>query len=266
VFVRERCGAICGGACTDLQTDANNCGACGSACPCGQACVGGICQAPALSTGLLAHFRFDEGSGTTTTDDTSGNVGTLLNGPVWSAGVFGGALTFDGVDDQVSVPSSASLQPTTAFTASVWFKMNSYPTDWGGLFCKGPDAFDVCDYGAALDGAGNMWRSVKLDDGASGTEAFVLGTKPVALGQWHHLAMVFDGNTLRAYLDGEFDGSSLAAQSPTLPLSTSASPLHIGMYDPQSFFPGQIDDLSIWSRALTQDEVQQLYSSTCVHR
>src|SRR3989338_4761919 len=75
---------------------------------------------PPSPPGLVAGYAFDEGSGTTATD-TSGNnnSGTLTNGPAWSTGQYGGALSFDGTNDYVNVPDAASLD-LTSWTISAW--------------------------------------------------------------------------------------------------------------------------------------------------
>jgi succinoglycan biosynthesis transport protein ExoP len=58
---------------------------------------------------LVGHWKLDESSGTTAPDSSgNGNAGTLANGPVWTAGKIGNALSFDGVNNYVNVPSSAN--------------------------------------------------------------------------------------------------------------------------------------------------------------
>ena len=62
------------------------------------------------TSGLVAHWKLDEGSGTTASDASGGgNTGTLVNGPVWTSGKVVSALSFDGVNDKVSVTSGSSL-------------------------------------------------------------------------------------------------------------------------------------------------------------
>ncbi|MHC4158980.1 MAG: hypothetical protein ACYSSO_07855, partial [Planctomycetota bacterium] len=72
------------------------------------------------SNGLIAHWKFDEGSGSTAYDSAGDNDGTLVNGPVWTTGQIGGALSFDGVDDYVNI-SSFSM-PQDSFTIQMWIK------------------------------------------------------------------------------------------------------------------------------------------------
>jgi hypothetical protein len=94
---------------------------------------------------LIAHWKFDEGSGGTAYDSVGDNDGTLVNGPVWTSGRIGGALSFDGVDDYVNI-SSFSM-PQDSFTIQMWIKKRGsgsggserfltsvrrdYATEWG---------------------------------------------------------------------------------------------------------------------------------------
>src|SRR5437773_7869768 len=73
------------------------------------------------SSGLVAYWRFDEESGTTALDSSgNGNTGTLVNGPVWTAGITGNALYFDGIAANVTVLDSTSLDLSNSFTLSAW--------------------------------------------------------------------------------------------------------------------------------------------------
>src|SRR5262245_18641157 len=85
---------------------------------------------------LVAHWKFDESSGSTPADATSNrNDGKLTNGPTWASGYIGGALSFDGVNDYVEVPNSASLGITTDITLAAWVKRAALG-DYGGIVAK----------------------------------------------------------------------------------------------------------------------------------
>ena len=85
------------------------------------------------SAGLVAAYSFDEATGTTAADGSgNGNNGTLVNGTTWSTSAkFGGAANFDGVNDRIDVPDSASLDLTTGMTLEAWVRpaaSNAYRT------------------------------------------------------------------------------------------------------------------------------------------
>src|SRR5262245_31987300 len=85
---------------------------------------------------LIAHWQLDENSGTATADTTANrNDGTLTNGPIWAPGYIGNALSFDGVNDYVQVPNSASLGITTDITLAAWVKRAALG-DYGGIVAK----------------------------------------------------------------------------------------------------------------------------------
>ena len=87
--------------------------------------------------GLVAHWKFDEGSGTTASDASgNGNTGTLINGPQWTAGKVGNALYFDGIDDVITVADSNSLDLSSAFTLSAWVNPASTSTNWNVILVK----------------------------------------------------------------------------------------------------------------------------------
>ena len=93
----------------------------------------------ALLNGLVGWWKFDEGSGTVAYDSSgNGNNGNLTNGPTWTTGKVGGALSFDGENDYVDVPSIQSVNGG-GVTFAVWIK---------------PTHFDSIDYPHIISGAG----------------------------------------------------------------------------------------------------------------
>ncbi len=91
---------------------------------------GGSIPEDTMTRGLAGYWNFDEGSGQNVYDATGyGNDGTLASStdssdedPTWETGKVGGALEFDGVDDYVKIPDSASLDITGAITIEFWVK------------------------------------------------------------------------------------------------------------------------------------------------
>ena len=93
-------------------------------------------------SGLVAYWKFDDGNGTTACDSSgNGNSGTLINGPLWTTGRVGKALYFDGVDDNVNVPASNSLNLTNSFTLSAWVNPASTFNDFRSIVAKNGSYF-----------------------------------------------------------------------------------------------------------------------------
>ncbi len=76
------------------------------------------------TTNVVAHWTFDDGSGSTANDSAGPNDGTLINGPTWTTGPVGGALHFDGVNDYVNIPSAPEIRVTGDMTIAGWFKLD----------------------------------------------------------------------------------------------------------------------------------------------
>src|SRR6185295_5714088 len=96
----------------------------------------------AAPTGLVAAYGFNEGTGSTVTDASgSGNVGTI-NGATWTTqGKFGSALTFNGIDNLVVIPGSASLNVSTAMTLSGWIYPTAAQSGWRTILQREVNAY-----------------------------------------------------------------------------------------------------------------------------
>jgi hypothetical protein len=163
--------------------------------------------------GPVAHWKFDEGNGTTTYDSTNNNNdGTLGDGscspgsgtcPTWTTGKFGSALSFDGVDDYVEVPDDVSLNFGTGdFTLEAWVNgvAANQTSDYPEAFGNRDPVDSLPRAGIAFTQAGH-YRNFAVDsDGVGG----VPGNQPFVLdGNWHHLVLVIDYDVgFLSYLDG----------------------------------------------------------------
>jgi chitodextrinase len=88
-----------------------------------------------LPAGLIAAYTFSEGTGTTTADDSgNGNTGTLVNGPVWSTGKYGYALSYNGVNSYVSLGNTLDIA-ALPFTIAAWVNPTNY-NDYRKIFSK----------------------------------------------------------------------------------------------------------------------------------
>jgi hypothetical protein len=230
---------------------------------------GGGTSAPALTftitsqeVGLVAYWPLNEGTGTLANDVSGhGYAGTLINGPAWTAGKLGLALAFDGLNDYVEVPHALALN-AYPLTVATWIKTTS-ATGVRGIVNK------------YLGGSFNGW-SLFLNNGrlcawyvrspsdyvsnGSGCPFSLAGYND---GQWHHVVYVVDAFAGRIYVDGVLK-ALLAWTGTRGPVSTT-QPLHLGRYPGAAgeaeYFPGLLDDVRIYGRALSGSEISALYAN-----
>ena len=199
-------------------------------------------------TGLVAAWGFNEGAGPTA-GDASGNANTgTISGATWSAqGRYGSALTFDGTNDMVVVNSSASLNLTTAMTLSAWVYPTANQSGWRTILQRQVDAY-------FLNASNSNGPRFPSGGGTfSGSVSFVSGSSSLPVNTWTHVALTWDGATLRLWVNGAQVAS--AAQGGVL--ETNSSPLRIGGNVPYGeFFRGRLDEIRIYNRALAQSELQ----------
>jgi len=201
---------------------------------------------PIPSAGLVAAYNFDEGVGTLANDRSGNGLTGSVSGAAWGAGHAGGALSFDGVNDWVTVNDSPSLALTTGMTIEAWVAPTTV-TDWRTIVLK--------EKAAGL--AWSLYASNDLGLSAGyvniGADIVANGTSRLPLNAWSHVAVTYDGTSLRLYVNGTLN----SATSVTGATATSALPMRIGGNSIWGeFFSGRIDDVRIYNRALSPAELQ----------
>ena len=194
----------------------------------------------------VASYNFNEGGGPTLTDRTGKAHTGTVSGATWAAGKTGGALSFDGVDDLVTIADANDLDLTNALTLEAWVRPSA-GADWRTVLMKErPSGLTYALY--SDNGAGRPSAFVRLltaDDSATG---------PTALPQnaWTHLAMTFDGATIRIYVNGTQVATAAAPGS----IVASTGALRIGGNSVWSeYFGGLIDDVRVYNRVLTAADI-----------
>ena len=204
--------------------------------------------APPPPTGLVAAYNFDAGAGSTAADlSGNGNTGTLANATWTTAGHTGSALSFNGTNAWVTVPDAKSLDLTSALTLEAWVNPSALGTVWRDVLFKEQPGDMIYSLYA------NQNTTRPIGQVFIGGELSVTGTSALTLNTWAHLALSWDGTTMRLYVNGTLVQSAVAAG--TLPTSTGA--LHIGGDSVWGeWFKGTIDDVRVYNRALGASEIQ----------
>lgn len=190
-----------------------------------------------------------------------------LKAPPLTCGEVGYALAFDGDDDYVDMGDPTALG-LTQFTIETWFLREGHGetarTGGGGvraipLVTKGKaeaegDERDL-NYFVGIE---PYERVVVADfEDADGVNHPVIGTTPIEHGAWHHVAASYDGGTWRLYLDGALEATEVVGETPA---SHSMQPFALGtamdsMGGREGAFEGRLDEVRVWSRALSKAEV-----------
>ncbi len=206
-----------------------------------------VTYTPAVA-GLVAAYAFNENGGGTVADASgTGNQGTI-SGATWTTqGRYGNALQFDGTNDRVDVLDSNSLDLTNGLTVEAWV----FPTTlsgWRTVLMK--ETSNGLSYGLyAHDNAPRPAGYVLIGGG----DREVLGNAALPLNTWTHMAITYDGTTLRYFQNG----TQITSRAQTGNITTSASPLRIGGNAPWGeYFSGRIDEVRVYNRALSAAEIQ----------
>jgi len=196
---------------------------------------------------LAAAYGFSEGTGTTTAD-ASGNWNTgTLGGPSWTSdGRYGNALAFGGTS-WVTVNDSPSLALTNGMTLEAWVYPTNATGTWTTILLKEAPADLV--YMIQNDPANYPNFYIHTADGLHGVAA--LSSLP--LNAWTHIAGTYDGVAL-----GLFTNAVLASSQPVSGhVVTSTGPLRFGGNSIWGeYFEGRLDEIRIYSRALSREEIQ----------
>jgi len=211
----------------------------------------------ALDTGLIGHWKFDEGSGSLASDESgSGRNGTLTSGATWTTGRIGGAVSFDGTNDYVDLPSFDISG--NELTIATWVNFNSFPNNIDQRFISKANGSQAASHywmlGHTKQGSQQRLRT-RIRAGGS-TATLVASSGTLATNTWYHVATTYDGATIKLYLNGVLVGST----NKTGALNTSSAVgVDIGRNpDSYGYLSGKLDDMRVYNRALTASEITTL--------
>jgi hypothetical protein len=181
-------------------------------------------------------------------DQVDGNHGTLMNGTTYALGMVGQAFGFDGTDDYVAIPNGIIPSTQRNFTLDAWVYPNNI--DNNVIFYSGTGGEYQLDIGG-----GNFRFCILLTNGTW----YCASSSPTS-GNWVHLAGVRRDTSVELWVNGVLMSTvadpSLNLQSP------SGYNSSLGAYNRGArFWNGRIDEVELFTRALSQTEIQSIYNA-----
>ena len=208
-----------------------------------------------VSTTIL-YMPFEGGSNSTYTKDYSGygNDGTV-NGATFNrtGGKIGGAYEFDGVDDYVEVPNSASLNITNEITIEAWIKPASF-TDYDAIVANFEYPTNPEGYSFRVHSDNHLvWRAVLSGDNSYS----ITSDSTMTIDNWYHVVLTHDASYTRLWINGNLDKED----NPGGTIVNLGKVLMIGWddYAADRVFNGSIDEVKIYNYSLSGDQIYQNY-------
>lgn len=204
-----------------------------------------------LTGSLVSYYKLDANSN----DSVTTNNGTDTNISYATAGKIGNCATFNGSSSTIGLPDSFR---STSFTVSTWAKTSA----------TGKILFGNTNYTSSVasgyffyaNASGNL--EARTWNGSNGVSVDTNSTKNITDGLWHHVVMTCSGGTVNTlYVDGI---QVATATGTSVGWSGSTNYVYLGAYNFSglgNYWNGSIDETAIWSRALTADEVSQVFNS-----
>ncbi len=191
------------------------------------------------------------------------SLSEAVGGVTSVSGKVGNAFKFDGSSGYIKMGNPANLNfGTGPFSLEAWFNWN------GGGNSGALNIIRKSNYPVSGSGSGYWVRigkdskTIEFSVGATtGPEGQSIITTPISSGAWHHVAAIRDSSgAIKLYINGESQGTVL--RQATSADSTSEAPFTVGAWDDRfgitEFFPGMIDEVSVYNRALSSSEVQAI--------
>ena len=206
---------------------------------------------------LVGWWTFDKITGIWAVDSTGrGQHANLVNGPTPVPGRLGTALSFDGVDDYVSLPVGGLIDTLTDSTFGTWVNFRSAAGSWQHIFDFGANT-TVYMFLSPNDAktSGPLRFAITTTSGAG---QYMVGDKSTLATGWHHVAVVFSMGTITLYLDGM---SVASVRSPLTPSSlgfTINNWLGRSQWSADAYLSAQLDDFRIYDKALSTQELAQV--------
>jgi len=225
-----------------------------------------------LKNGLISYYKLDETNGTILEDSHSFNNGTNKGASINQAGKIGKSISFNKIINEVIETSDETLLRGTSgiISGSFWIKTSDM-SDWGGyIMSKGNSYVDERAYGWTVSIFKGKVSIAVLDNAHSGEVNVerTTSSKNINNGEWHHVCFQLGASGQKIYIDGFLDIENTSNTMVSGYGSSTKKPFAIGgVYRVTHSrwdhgINGSIDEIALWTRALTTNEVKKLYNNS----
>ncbi len=216
---------------------------------------------PRLKLGLVAYYSLDETSGTVIDATGNGNNGTNNGATAGVLGKVGNAYGFNGSNNYISlVNANVITNNMLNATVSVWVNTNSLNTR--RYILASGNGFNSYDETLQIFFWDNNTLNISFfRNGGVDLGGVSYNSSNMNTGEWYHIVSVLSNNSIKLYLNGVKVGSTVRLSSD--PVSSSTNMMAIGRFGTYNgyYFDGSLDEVGIWNRALSQEEISRLYNS-----
>ncbi len=203
---------------------------------------------------LLTHFN--EVSGTLVDSSGRSNHGGSFNGVIYGgSGKFNTSLQFDGSNDRADFGDKPDFENLEGLTIEAWVNADRYDNAGGNNFPSVVDKRYDSQYSLYF----NVFGNIVADIDTSGGHFNVISPSSLSTSEWHHVAFTYDGSNLKIYSDGDLVNSTTATGF----IGSGTNNLLVGAgwngNFRSFFFDGKIDEVSLYNRSLSSDEISHRY-------
>lgn len=220
------------------------------------------------TNGLVGWWPFN---GNANDESGNGNNGTVNGSTILTVNRFGNlnqAYLWDGTDSPILIPNSTSQNFQTGITFSVWLRQT-------GMYCQTCAETNYLSKGRNINPGGIelgldhatqkfCFRVTGSPVSTSPPFSYFLSTATINYNNWIHLTGTYDGSSIKIYVNGILDISY--SYNSTIPLNTESmligKQIGTGVYADNFNMVGTLDDIGVWNRALTQQEITNLYNAS----